>query len=111
MNDHKYSIEFIRKGNDELRKSLKTDLMNKVVLTRSVHESIDRDLILEAVRGFDDFNSSNDPYGEHDGALFKVNNKTYFWKIDYYDHNLEYGVDPKEELPFRLLTIMEASER
>ncbi|RWB95680.1 MAG: DUF3768 domain-containing protein [Mesorhizobium sp.] len=31
----------------------------------------------------------NDPYGEHDFGTVEVDGETFFWKIDYYDLQLE----------------------
>jgi len=42
-------------------------------------------LILEAVRTYDRFDESIDPYGEYDMARFTVGGEHYYWKIDYYD--------------------------
>ena len=67
---------------------------------------------MEAVAGFDDFSASNDPYGEHDFGAFEVAGCQLFWKIDYYDANLEAGsADPADEgATVRVLTVMLASE-
>lgn len=68
--------------------------------------------MIQAVQSFSDFSEDNDPYQEHDCAVFVVNNKRYIFKIDYYDLNLEYGsenpVDPN--LTKRALTVMLADE-
>ena len=59
-----------------------------------------------------DFNKGNDPYGEHDMGAFTFKAQKFFWKIDYYDSELLYGVDPYEEPESvkRILTIMLANE-
>ena len=64
------------------------------------------------VRDYDDFTEGNDPYGEHDFGSFEHNGMTIFWKIDYYDTELQYGSeDPADpEQTMRVLTIMLASE-
>ena len=51
--------------NDNFRKSL---LGGKVMLTRGIYsrEQAFINDILQAVRTFNDFNKSNDPYNEHD---------------------------------------------
>jgi hypothetical protein len=68
--------------------------------------------ILTAVRNFANFNKDNDPHGEHDCALFDVDEHRCMFKIDYYDLSLEYGsedpADPK--VTTRVLTIMLASD-
>jgi hypothetical protein len=106
----KYSKEQIRQENDKLRKKLINSPSSRIILTPTVNESLDLDKILETVRNFDSFNGDNDPHDEHDCAIVIVNNEKYMFKIDYYDLNLEYGVDPQEEDCIRVLTIMHVSE-
>jgi hypothetical protein len=64
--------------------------------------------ILQAVQDF----SNNDPHDEHDFGSFERAGKKLFWKIDYYDRNLEFGspdpADPTKTT--RVLTIMLAME-
>jgi len=69
-------------------------------------------LILDAVRTYDQFDEDIDPYGEHDMGQFTVGGKDYYWKIDYYDRNLEFhSPDPADPtLTIRVLTIMRADE-
>lgn len=72
----------------------------------------DQSAIREKVELFDDFRRSNDPYGEHDFGAFEHDGKRIYWKIDYYDRNLEYGSeDPMNpQVTRRVLTIMLAEE-
>ncbi len=102
-------VEEIAKRNDLLRTTFMT---GKVLLTHGVQNSVDKEEIITAVREFNDFNDDNDPYKEHDCATFEVNKSKYIFKIDYYDKNYEYGIDPHEEPEkvHRVLTIMCASE-
>jgi Protein of unknown function (DUF3768) len=66
--------------------------------------------LLKAVQQFNEFTPNNDPYGEHDfGSIVWQNEKTY-WKIDYYDQQLQYWCDPLSEECRRVLTLMLASE-
>ena len=67
---------------------------------------------LEVVAGYDGFTPDNDPYGEHDFGPFEVAGRQLFWKIDYYDANLEAGAsDPSDDTAcVRVLTVMLASE-
>jgi Protein of unknown function (DUF3768) len=65
-----------------------------------------------AVRTFDAFNYDNDPHGEHDFGAFTVADERLFFKIDYYDLDLQ-GHSPDAADPaltHRILTIMLASE-
>jgi hypothetical protein len=68
--------------------------------------------LLDAVRSFDSFNTDNDPHHEHDFGKIEFEDESYFWKIDYYDRNLEFGSEHPEnpEVTTRVLTVMRASE-
>lgn len=66
--------------------------------------------IITQVREFKDFTLSNDPHLEHDFGGFNIGGVKYLWKIDYYDLNYEYGVDPHEDPYAILLTVMLAEE-
>lgn len=101
----------IQELNDQLRKTLSG---GKVTLTygASVQGEQSIHAILKAVQAFDSFTEDNDPYGEHDFGAFEVDAVRYFWKIDYYDNNMEYlSPDPSNpEVTKRVLTIMRAEE-
>lgn len=64
------------------------------------------------VRTFSEFTEDNDPYGEHDFGSFEIDDQKFFWKIDYYDLNLEFASeDPSDpDKTIRVLTIMLAEE-
>ena len=68
--------------------------------------------IRQAVAHFDAFDEANDPYGEHDFGALTYCGHQLFWKIDYYDGELEAGSpNPADEtVTTRVLTIMQASE-
>ncbi len=66
--------------------------------------------LIRAVRDYTDFSEDNDPYGEHDFGSFTVSGVKIFWKIDYYDENLEKWCDPLSPDCNRVLTIMRADE-
>ncbi len=68
--------------------------------------------ILFAVRDFDAFTKDNNPYGENDFGKVDVDGHEIFFKIDYYDGNLEGGSsDPADDtITCRVLTIMLSSE-
>lgn len=84
------------------------------MLTRTVAELSVPALeeLISAVRNFAAFSKSNDPYGEHDFGNVEVDGVSYFWKVDCYDLNLEFGSpDPADETRTRrILTILAASE-
>jgi hypothetical protein len=101
----------IRALNDAFRQSF---IGGSVMLTPGIAGlSLDRQrTILAAIRAFDQFDTDNDPYGEHDfGALTNGGDKVFF-KIDYYDQRLESGsADPADPtVTRRVLTIMLAEE-
>jgi hypothetical protein len=68
--------------------------------------------VLIQVQTFADFNTDNDPHGEHDFGSLEVAGEKFFWKIDYYDEHCEFGSeDPAApEKTTRVLTIMLAEE-
>jgi hypothetical protein len=69
-------------------------------------------MALRRVATFDDFMPENDPYGEHDFGAFDLAGRRFFWKIDQYDKNLEFGSsDPSDpEQTTRVLTLMLAED-
>lgn len=101
----------IRELNDELRTTLGS---GRVVLTSGVQalDEGERVELLRTVQQFDDFTISNDPYGEHDFGRVVVGGRGYFFKIDYYDNDLQYqSPDPADAtVTTRVLTIMREDE-
>jgi hypothetical protein len=103
----------IRELNDAFRKTLDLNL-GRVLVTSGVsalgHEK--QHDILKAVQDFSSFDSGNDPHGEHDFGSFELAGDKFFWKIDYYDPDLEHGsedpADPSKTT--RVLTVMLAEE-
>jgi hypothetical protein len=81
-----------------------------VTVTTGVQALPDLAGLLEAVREYDEFFDSNDPYGEHDFGTIIWSKKKVFWKIDYYDTKLEYWSDPALPSCNRVLTVMLAEE-
>ena len=71
-----------------------------------------RNRVLLQAATFDDFSEDNDPYGEHDFGAFELCGRKFFWKIEYYDRDMEYGSeDPSDSAQTtRVLTIMLAEE-
>ena len=68
--------------------------------------------ILQGVAAYDDFADGNDPHGEHDFGAIIFSGQKIFWKIDYYDNNMQYGSpDPANaSVTSRVLTIMLSDE-
>nr|WP_271515424.1 DUF3768 domain-containing protein [Ascidiaceihabitans sp.] len=84
----------------------------RVIITVGVKALEDVDAILRQVQLFDAFTPDNDPYGEHDFGAIRYQGQTIFWKIDYYDLDLQmHSPDPSDEtVTARVLTIMLAEE-
>jgi hypothetical protein len=101
----------IRVLNDNFRS---TFIGGQVFLTAGVNElPIDvKAKALLMVKTFDAFSKDNDPHGEHDFGSFEIAGETFFWKLDYYDRDRQYGSeDPADpEKTIRVLTLMLADE-
>jgi len=85
-----------------------------VVLTVGV-DALAADLkaqVFSKVRTFAAFDSDCDPHGEHDFGSFELGGVTYFFKLDYYEPDMQGGsedpADPTKTA--RVLTIMRADE-
>ena len=99
----------IRALNDHARQSFTGC---RVVITQGVQAMSDVPSILDLVRWFDAFTPNNDPYGEHDFGVIKLNGNTFFWKFDCYDVDLlMHSPDPSDPtVTTRILTVMLADE-
>ena len=104
-------MSHIRELNDLFRR---TFTGGQVMLTRGVQALGEEAVaeVLTAVRSFSNFSPDNDPYGEHDFGSFAHRGQKVFWKIDYYDKNMECASpDPADPtVTKRVLTIMLAEE-
>ncbi len=109
----KQSRERIRDLNDDFRKTL-DQALGRVMLTAGVHAlpSDVRAMAIRKVATFDNFAAGNDPHGEHDFGSFDLAGDKFFWKIDYYDFQLEFGSDDPADpaKTTRVLTLMLAAE-
>jgi hypothetical protein len=101
----------IRELNDTFRRTFSR---GRVVFTSGV-AALGRETIskaVEAIQTFDDFDTDNDPHGEHDFVSVEVGNETFFWKVDYYDRDIRFAADdpsdPRQTI--RVATIMLSSE-
>ena len=84
------------------------------MLTRGVR-ALGEHLVARAVaevRTFDRFDEDNDPRGEHDFGSFDLCGASLFWKVDYYDVDLENGSEDAADaaITTRILTLMLAEE-
>jgi len=105
------SAEKIRALNDAFRTTMTG---GRVMLTAGV-DALPPDVkavVIRRVATFSDFNAGNDPYAEHDFGSFSLAGRRFFFKIDAYDPNMEFGsedpADPAKTI--RVLTIMLAEE-
>ncbi len=100
--------------NDKLRQNIFNPGKDKVILTRGVSNlPFDEQLkILIKVKDFNDFTPDNNPWGENDFGKLEHNNTDYFWKIDYYNRDMDAGSDDPSnpDITTRVLTIMRADE-
>lgn len=108
--------EKIRALNDAFRKGERPEL-GRIMITAGVRALVAAwplgiAPVYEVVRTFDAFDDGNDPHGEHDFGSFDHHGEKLFWKLDYYDKNMEHGSeDPSDpEVTTRVLTIMLADE-
>jgi hypothetical protein len=99
----------------ELNDALRTTFQGgKVFMTPGINALADgvKADVLETVRTFSQFDGANDPHREHDFGAFEQHGLTVFWKVDYYnvemDGGSEYPTDPEKTT--RVLTIMRAEE-
>jgi len=99
--------------NDAARQG-KASGSTRVVMTQGVNalptEAIAS--LMGEVQRFNTFTEDNDPNGEHDFGKIVFMGDDYFWKIDYYDKDLEFGSeDPLDvKKTTRVLTVMLTSE-
>ena len=86
----------------------------RVMLTAGVNAlpSDVQAIVIRRVATFSEFTADNDPHQEHDFGNLEVARLKFFWKIDYFDANMEFGsedpTDPTKTT--RVLTIMLSSE-
>ena len=103
--------EAIRRLNDAFRQTATGGL---IAVTRGIEALSVEDLrqVVAQIRERAEFTADNDPYGEHDMGTLTCAGERIFWKIDYYDADLDGGSrDPSDPaVTKRVLTIMLASE-
>ena len=107
-------IAAIRDLNDDFRRGALARHNRHVVFTQGVN-TLGPGFAFkayDAVRKFDAFDDSNDPHGEHDFGEFEVEGRQLFWKMDYYDKEMEHGSDDPADpdLTTRVITIMLAED-
>ena len=109
--DNQSKSSRIRELNDQFRSTF----IGGAVLITAAFESLPialRSKVLRRVREYDQFDSDNDPYLEHDMAFFEEAGEKFFFKIDYYAPNMRCGSDDPADpnKTRRVLTIGLASD-
>lgn len=97
----------IAKLNDAARLNASNYMVTSGIMSLDEHTISE---VFVTVQNFKTFNEDNDPYGEHDFGTFTMNGDKIFWKIDYYDQNLEMWCDPLDPDCRRVITIMLAED-
>ena len=102
----------IAKLNDEARQAMGIKCRAVQTAGISALSPEAQSAIREKVETFNTFTPDNDPYGEHDFGLVVVGTIRVFWKIDYYDLNMQYAADDPSDAQrtTRVLIVMLASE-
>ena len=107
----------LRQQNDSFRAGLIVGgcaFPGTVVVTADVR-AMGRDFLTDATLAvaFDgDFGVENDPWGDHAFGVVTVGDERLYWKIDYYDTDLEFGSNNPSDpaMTHRVLTILFPSE-
>jgi len=99
--------------NDAFRRG-DTKVPGQVVVTAGIG-ALDENVkakIFTLVKNFNTFTEGNDPYGQHDFGRFEHDDQIIYWKIDYYDSDLQYHSEDAADVTktVRVLTIMFAHE-
>lgn len=107
----KNNVQNIAKLNDLLRTQFIGGQILMTVGIQALSEEI-RNEVIKQIRAYSTWDSENDPYGEHDFGMVEVENHKVFWKIDYYDMNMQYrSEDPADSgKTNRVMTVMLVSE-
>lgn len=101
----------IRMLNDQLRQNFPG---GRAVITPGIAalgaDAVSR--LAKTIAIFDDFCTANDPHGEHDFGAFDFDGVEVFFKIDYYDRDLNcHSPDPADPaVTERVITLMLAQE-
>lgn len=109
--------------NDWLRNHIASPGHNRVVMTVGIADLIGdvslfrgfrkRAELLRLVRDYDSFGEAINPHGERDLGRFEFEGTACYWKIDYYNLDMDAGAENPAD-PFtttRVLTIMRVDER
>src|SRR5450759_311217 len=84
----------IRKKIQQLNDAFRTTMSGgRVMMTAGVQALGEKTVasVLTAVREFTAFSADNDPHREHDFGSFTLSGRKFFFKLDYFDLNMEFG--------------------
>ena len=101
----------IRDLNDSFRSSGQG---GRIVMTAGIQQLsvVEQAEVFQKIRLFSAFTKANDPHEEHDFGTIEHNGEKIFFKIDYFDQNLEYHsenpADPTKTT--RVMTVMFSCE-
>ena len=105
------SAECIRELNDRFRTTMTGGRMLMTAGVNALPSDV-KAMVIRRVATFSEFTADNDPHEEHDFGNFELAGHKFFFKIDYFDANMEFGsedpADPAKTT--RALTIMLAEE-
>jgi hypothetical protein len=107
----KDTVARIRELNDAFRKTFAGGKMVMSASVAALPEMVKASALVK-VAEFKDFTPENDPHDEHDFFSFEHCNRTFFWKCDYYDKEMEGGSeDPADpDKTTRVGTLMLAED-
>jgi hypothetical protein len=99
----------------ELNDAFRTTMTGGQVMMTAGVDALASDvkaMVIRRVATFSDFNADNDPHQEHDFGSFTLAGRKFFFKIDAYDAEMQFGSeDPTDPVKTtRVLTIMLAEE-
>jgi hypothetical protein len=101
----------IRQLNDHFRASM---CGGKILITQGIAEldPVSQRTVLEKVRLLEEFDKANDPYGEHDFGVVQHDGEKVYFKIDYYNKELNGGSEDaaNPDITTRVMTVMFAHE-
>jgi uncharacterized protein DUF3768 len=101
----------IRELNDAFRKTFAGGKMVMSTSVAALPEMVKASALIK-VAEFTDFTLADDPHGEHDFLSFEHCNRTFFWKCDYFNTEMDAGSeDPADpEKTTRVGTLMLAED-
>ena len=111
MSEKENRVQQIAETNDQVRQTVMRDrLMITSGIRRLSHDTQNK--IFAAIETYDDFKPSNDPHKEHDFGSIKIDGNSVFWKVDYFDNDLEYHSPDvlNRSVTRRVLIVMLAEE-